>query len=159
MCEQQDRPRKLQRSTPASDWMANHGNERKINGWMKKKKGLTFLLIFISSPLEMRFQFFSTVFIIPDTYIPEVMKTGSANLNFLCNFHNFPCLILVCSRCCSRLISGFFACFLIRDLCGCSAWNRGSDGKIKNFDDLGTLRLLQTFVGVLQKKKSHSRGF
>ena len=52
--------------------------------------------------------------------IPEDMKTGSANLNFLCNFSQLACLILACLLCCSRLMSvflGFFlACFLVRDM-------------------------------------------
>ena len=39
-------------------------------------------------------------------YLPEVMKTGSANINFLLNFHNFPCLI-ACLLCC-LLICFFF---------------------------------------------------
>ena len=36
-------------------------------------------------------------FITTTVYIPGVMKTGSANLNFLCNFSQLPqCLILAC---------------------------------------------------------------
>ena len=35
--------------------------------------------------------------ILNDEHIPGVMKTGSANLNFLCNFSQLPqCLILTC---------------------------------------------------------------
>ena len=44
-------------------------------------------------------------------YIPEVMKTGLANLTFCVTFHNFSCLILACLLCCSRLISFFCAAF------------------------------------------------
>ena len=41
--------------------------------------------------------FFSSFIIIIITIIPRVMKTGSANLNFLCNFSQLPqCLILAC---------------------------------------------------------------
>ena len=53
-------------------------------------------------------------------YIPGVMKTGSANLNFLCNFSQLPqCLILACLLCSLRLLSVFFVFigyFLVRDL-------------------------------------------
>ena len=54
-------------------------------------------------------------------HIPEVMKTELANLLFCVTFQHFSCLILACLLCCSRLISGFFCCFLVRDLCrsGC----------------------------------------
>ena len=47
------------------------------------------------------------------------MKTGSATLTFCVTFHNFPCLILACLLCFSRLMSVFFAflaCFLVRDM-------------------------------------------
>ena len=47
-------------------------------------------------------------FQIPFVNVPEVMKTGSANLNFCLTFHNFSCLILACLLCCSRPMSGFF---------------------------------------------------
>ena len=58
--------------------------------------------------------------------IPEVMKTGSANLTFCVTFHNFSCLSLgrgslACLLCFSPLMSvfSFFfsACFLAIDLC------------------------------------------
>ena len=39
--------------------------------------------------------------------VPEVMKTGSANLTFCVTFHNFSCLISACLLCCSRLMSVF----------------------------------------------------
>ena len=58
----------------------------KEDKWVEKKKGLTFLLIFISSlleivtsvkkkrPLKGRIQFFNTLFKNPDIYLPWVKK-------------------------------------------------------------------------------------
>ena len=45
------------------------------------------------------------------TYIPEVMKTGSANLTLGVTFHNFSCQMLACLLCCSQLMSVFWPVF------------------------------------------------
>ena len=53
-------------------------------------------------------------------YIPEVMKTGSANLNFLCNFSQLPLSNISLFTVLFTAYAGFFrfflACFLVRDM-------------------------------------------
>ena len=56
-----------------------------------------------------------------DMYIiPEVMKTGSASLNFLCNFSQLPLsnisLFTVLFTAYAGFFSFFLACFLVRDM-------------------------------------------
>ena len=52
-----------------------------------------------------------------DVYLPGVMKTGSAKLNFLCNFTQLPmCKISLFTVLFTADVS-FFSCFLVRDLC------------------------------------------
>ena len=52
--------------------------------------------------------------------IPEVMKTGSANLNFLCNFSQLPLSNISLFTVLFTAYAGFFrfflACFLVRDM-------------------------------------------
>ena len=84
------------------------------NETMLVKKGQNNRIINLHDKTVIYTSKFVYIYIKIRIYIPGVMKTGPANLNFLCNFSQLPqclilaCLLLVKPR--SRRLGGFLLC-------------------------------------------------
>ena len=102
----------------------------------------TFLALFVS--VENREAFQNNIYYVPAgcthacatqwhlsfITLSKTKKLVDLPYDLLC--HNFFCPILARLLCCSQLMSGFFACFLVRDLCRSRShnhWRRPSLGK------------------------------